>query len=607
MESVDDQIVSRIRKKLNDESVKLWLPPFTVNDQEGTIPDTLVARYANELQLDPGVVLTILKHLRCHAVAKLAANRKYQSTGVATLRVRVVNPRQQPRKDFELIEIVLQESGRKLRETVAALCGMDPSMVKLISSGRVIQDGSSLLEQGVKHNGQLMALVLVETADESRDRERQEVELSKIREDAGLLSSVDSDDPSSRYYMQIADQTGKPIALPMAEKRALGVAMVLHEKGRAALKRKKYTEALLLLLEADKEFRTCNSALLANVDNYALLCLDIAWCYLSLRSVDQLFDAEARLKECENGFRRSYGENLERLTAIKGGSNKEAALFCRLHLLQGIVAFHQEHYPEARQFLQKAATLISQLKLDDSKLAQVMAMGFSESDSRLALRSVGGDVDLAVQHIITQQDEKKARQEKELEERKLKLRKRSLGKTCNGEWVSVEKYDALKAMGFPSSNARHALQQANNDINVALQILQQPQQFQQQQFPIAASSTSVASTSSATQSMLGMNQNAWAELAQQSISPDMWATITRLGIDFEVVCEALCRNNGDVDATLSEILGDSENADDGKERDAMERLSHDISGNEEDFLDVSLDEEFAYLKEYEAKLASLSF
>lgn len=66
-----------------------------------------------------------------------------------------------------------------------------------------------------------------------------------------------SDDPgSSRYYMQIADQTGKPIALPMAERKALGVAMVLHEKGRAALKRKKYSEALLLLLEADKEFRS---------------------------------------------------------------------------------------------------------------------------------------------------------------------------------------------------------------------------------------------------------------------------------------------------------------------------------------------------------------
>lgn len=599
---MDDQLVSRVRKKLNDESIKLWLPPFTVNDEEGIIPDKLVARYATELQLDPGVVLTLLRHLRCHAVAKLAANRKYQSTGIATLRVRVVNPRQQPRKDFELVEIVLQESGQKLREMVASMCGMDPSMVKLISGGRVIQDGNSLQDQGVRHNGQLMALVLVETADESRERERQEVELKNIRDDAGLLSSVDSDDPgSSRYYMQIADQTGKPIALPMAERKALGVAMVLHEKGRAALKRKKYSEALLLLLEADKEFRTCNSELLTKVDNYALLCLDIAWCYLSLRSVDQLFDAEARLKECENGFRHSYGENLERLTAIKGGTNKEAALFCRLHMLQGIVAFHQEHYPQARQYLEKAAALISRLKLDDSKLAQVMALGFSESVARLALRATGGDVDLAVQHIITQQDKKKAQHEKELEERKLKLRKRSLGKTCNGEWVSVETYDALKAMGFSSSNARHALQQANNDINVAIQVLQQPQQ----QLPTSASSTSVATTSSATQSVLGMNQSVWAQLAQQSISPDMWATLTRLGIDFEVVCEALWRNNGDVDATLSEILGDSENAGDGKEREAMERLAHDISVNEEDFLDVSLDEELSYLKEYEAKLASL--
>jgi hypothetical protein len=33
--------------------------------------------------------------------------------------------------------------------------------------------------------------------------------------------------------------------------------MTLHEKGRAALKAKKYSKALLLLLEADKEFRYC--------------------------------------------------------------------------------------------------------------------------------------------------------------------------------------------------------------------------------------------------------------------------------------------------------------------------------------------------------------
>lgn len=251
---MEEQATVRVRKKLKDENVKLWLPPYTVDEAEGTFPSDFVQRYATDLQLEPAVVLDTLKYLRNHAVAKLAANKKYSATGVATLRVKVLDPRQQSPRALELFEIKLQESGQKLREMVAATCSSEPGKVKLISGGRVIQDNSPLLEQGVGHNGQLMALVLVETAAESHDREKQEVELCKIREDADLLSSVDTDDPRG-YYMQIADQTGKPIPLPKEERKALSVAMVLHEKGRTALKHKKYSEALLLLLEADKEFR----------------------------------------------------------------------------------------------------------------------------------------------------------------------------------------------------------------------------------------------------------------------------------------------------------------------------------------------------------------
>lgn len=66
----------------------------------------------------------------------------------------------------------------------------------------------------------------------------------------------------------------------------------------------------------------CNAVILKSVDNYALLNLDIAWCYLCLQSITHIPDAESRLTICENNFHRSYGENLERVIAIKGSDGK---------------------------------------------------------------------------------------------------------------------------------------------------------------------------------------------------------------------------------------------------------------------------------------------
>ena len=62
----------------------------------------------------------------------------------------------------------------------------------------------------------------------------------------------------------------------------------------------------------------CNSGLLEQVDNYGLLSLDIAWCYLNLGNISQLPDAEVRLQRCEEVFAKSYGPNLERLVNLKG-------------------------------------------------------------------------------------------------------------------------------------------------------------------------------------------------------------------------------------------------------------------------------------------------
>nr|KAG5707680.1 hypothetical protein BaRGS_003255 [Batillaria attramentaria] len=132
--------------------------------------------------------------------------------------------------------------------------------------------------------------------------------------------------------------------------KSLTLAMTLHEKGRVALKEKKYSRALLLLLEADKEFGNCRAEILDHVDNYAILSLDIVWCYLCLENVNELPDAERRLHKCEDMFRKSYGDNMERLMSIKGGAEAERILLMRLHLLQGIVKFHQ-HNTTAAQYL----------------------------------------------------------------------------------------------------------------------------------------------------------------------------------------------------------------------------------------------------------------
>ncbi|CAN7991543.1 unnamed protein product [Ixodes hexagonus] len=536
---MSEQNIASVRNKLNSDNVKLWLPPYTVDGKEGNFPTEMVERYAAELKLDVAVVLDVLRTLRSHAVAKLASNQKFKTTGIAALKVKIVNPQQKstPRKDLELIEINLNESGQKLRELVASKCCVDPAKIKLISAGKVIQDACSLKDQSVKNNGQLLALFLTVTAQESLERERKDLELNKMREDAALLSSVDADDPDNRYYMQIADQTGKPITLPLEERKALGLAMVLHEKGRTAMKRREYSEALILFLEADKEFGHCNSELLKSVDNYALLCLDITWCYLCLESVNQLFDAEARLKACEVGFRRCYGENLERLTAIKA-SDKEAALYSRLYLLQGIVAFHQQQYPLARQYLERAASTIARLRVDDETLTQVMALGYSATEARLGLRSAGGNVNLAVQYILSQQEERKAQREKEREKKKQRRREKQLGKTQSGEWVNAQHYDMLRSMGFSSDQARRSLQQANNDINLAVQVIQD---------------SPMGSPPSSSSGFVPLGND-----GAPGIPESMLAQLLALGFDFEAVHEALARNNGDLNAAVSELMADND-------------------------------------------------
>ena len=67
--------------------------------------------------------------------------------------------------------------------------------------------------------------------------------LEETKADAARLGGRDG--TKDDFSLQIADQTGKALDLPAGERRALVVAMSLHEKGRAALKKKRYDFALV--------------------------------------------------------------------------------------------------------------------------------------------------------------------------------------------------------------------------------------------------------------------------------------------------------------------------------------------------------------------------
>lgn len=72
-----------------------------------------------------------------------------------------------------------------------------------------------------------------------------------------------------------------------------------------------------LTLSSQSVCSQCGSELLSSVDNYAVLQLDVVWCYQALEALGCLQDGRARLQRAEEAFHRCYGEMRQRLLRIQ--------------------------------------------------------------------------------------------------------------------------------------------------------------------------------------------------------------------------------------------------------------------------------------------------
>ncbi|KAF5282197.1 hypothetical protein FQR65_LT02894 [Abscondita terminalis] len=574
----NDNVIIQVRDKLQKDGVKLWLSPYySTTGPSTTDLNRLAQNYSDILELPYESCYAAICELQTFALDKLKQRDLYRASGIATLRVKLLNHNGVP--SLITYETSLKQSGDDLKKGVLEQANVQQERIKLIANGKVIQDNRTLLEQGVQNGQQILALLLSESVTDIQQTENQYKEIESVKADTQLLATEDND------YMELEDQAGNPVQIPDHERKALMVAMALHEKGRSALKRDDYSRALVFFLDSDNEYSHCNSDLLNLVDNYALLDLDIAWCYLCLQSVNHLPEAFNRLKRCEQVFEKTYGPNLERLIAVKGSPGNEAVLFLRLHLLQGIVLFHQNKRSESFKLLKKVEDELRVLKVDENSVIALMELGYSAAEARLGLRATHGDVNLAANYINENREKRAESRRKAMAERILYREQKKLGKCIDGnQYVNPTFLKMLVDMGYNKEAARIGLQRSNNIISDCIQYIQE------NPGPSASHSQEVLSL----------------------ITDLIPEALKKYGGDIMKAADELLSNNGiinfdDVENGTLKYLNDpfsvrilDESVKEKKKlkEEAFARLAEDISMVDDDHLDLTLQQEEQFLKEY---------
>ncbi|MCO5569930.1 hypothetical protein L7F22_023644 [Adiantum nelumboides] len=368
-----------------------------------------------------------------------------------------------------------------LRSHLSGLSGFASESINLICAGKVLKDQTpgTLRDVGISLKSKILLTRLATHQQPTTflAEEERQARLTRIKAAADEIVKHSEDDATSdnHYDLQLENQSGEALKFSSeSDKRALMLGLMLHAKGRDILLQDNYSEALQVLSMSEEAFGLCDQKVLEAVDNVALLQIDIVWCYFMLKDMARIADAGKRLYQARESLRRSHGPYLERLRTLQGGFCPELAIYVRLELLEGVVAFHTGVLEAAKRSMVSAQSKYNQLQVSDESLALLVSMGFSTRESQRALRVSGQDVNSAIDFVMEERRKKLNRKEEDRRLEKLHRELKRYGKTPSGKVVDSSKLDKLVTIGYEKLVAAEALRQNENDFNAALDVLSDP-------------------------------------------------------------------------------------------------------------------------------------
>ncbi|GAB2210643.1 hypothetical protein Drorol1_Dr00015918 [Drosera rotundifolia] len=372
-----------------------------------------------------------------------------------------------------------------LRSEIGIRSNLDPDSINLIFAGRILRDenDTSLSELGVKNNAKVLASKVSKVEGKKVEEEGRRVEmvrreeeergkrLARLKATAAALVERHSDGsvPLEDYNIELEDQNGQKVNMGSeTDQRAIMMGLMLHSKAKKLIEDQEYKDALDVLEMGEEAFSLCDPKLIAQIDNVPILQIDMVWCYFMLRDISLLSEAGERLKKAREGIERAHGKDASRVRMLQEGSSPEVALYLRLELLEGVVAFHGGQLQKSRRLLMFAQSRLTKLQVSDEALSLLVSLGYLDYEVKRALWMNSQDIDSALTFLERERERNAKKYEEDLRREKEIMEQKLYGTTSLGKAVDIQRLDELTSMGFEREVAVESLRRNENDFQKGL-------------------------------------------------------------------------------------------------------------------------------------------